>query len=57
MINRFNTLITTYQEELAKYTTKPTKASSKRLRGLITDIQKTTVSAKRDLIALDVEGY
>ncbi len=53
MFNEFNTLSALYTEELSKYVVKPTKASSKRLRLLINQMQKLAVGAKKDLIELD----
>lgn len=55
MFNTFNTLTTKYTEELHKYSTKPSKASSKRLRDIINQMQKNAVGAKKALINLDKE--
>lgn len=53
--DRFNNVISLYNEELEKYRKRQTKASSLRLRNYILQIQKLAVEAKRDLIALDKE--
>ncbi len=53
MLEQFNKLIKLYAEELSKYKDKPTKASSKRLRDLINQMQKNAVGAKKILISID----
>lgn len=53
MLEQFNTLVSKYQSEASLYASKPTKASSKRLRDLINQMQKIAVSTKKHLIDLD----
>ena len=53
MLEQFNLLITKYQAESEAYASKPTKASSKRLRDLINHMQKIAVDTKKHLIKLD----
>lgn len=53
MFAQYTNLVAKYQSEVAAYTVKPTKASSKRLRDLINQMQKAAVAAKKELIDLD----
>ena len=53
MLKEYTTLVSKYQSEASMYATKPTKASSKRLRDLINQMQKLAVSTKKHLIELD----
>ncbi len=53
MFNQYNNLVDKYSKELEEYKVKPTKASSKRLREYILQMQKLSVGAKKDLISLD----
>lgn len=53
MFTQFNTLVESYQSELQNYALKPTKASSKRLRALITQMKKIATATKQELIDLD----
>ncbi len=57
MINQYNTLVEAFNEEYQKFSLKPTKASSKRLRDLINQMQKIAVSTKKSLIESDSVGY
>lgn len=50
-------LIDTLASEYAAYEAKPTKASSKRIRDLLNQIQKTAVAEKKALIEADKAGY
>ena len=53
MLEQFNSLVSKYQSEASMYASKPTKASSKRLRDLINQMQKIAVATKKHLIDLD----
>jgi hypothetical protein len=53
MLEQYNTLVSKYHSEVSLYASKPTKASSKRLRGLINQMQKLAVATKKHLIELD----
>lgn len=53
MLEQFNNLVTAYQNESSMYAHRPTKASSKRMRDLINQMQKLAVSTKKHLISLD----
>lgn len=53
MLAQYNTLVSKYQSEASLYASKPTKASSKRLRDLINQMKKLSTPAKQALIALD----
>jgi hypothetical protein len=53
MLEQFNTLVSKYQSEVSLYASKPTKASSKRLRGLINQMKKIATAAKAELLAAD----
>ena len=53
MLEQFNSLVSKYQSEASMYASKPTKASSKRLRDLINQMQKIAVATKKHLIELD----
>lgn len=57
MITQFNTTVEAFNAEYEKYAIKPTKASSKRLRDLINQMQKQAVATKKDLILSDAAGY
>lgn len=50
-------LINKLSSEYAIYSVKPTKASAKRIRELLNQIQKGAVAEKKRLIAADVAGY
>jgi hypothetical protein len=55
-MNNFNSLLEAAKQLITqndKYTTKPTKAESKRMRDTIFAIQKIAVAAKRDLLKAD----
>ena len=53
MFAQYTNLVAKFQSEAASYASKPTKASSKRLRDLINQMQKLAVSTKKHLIELD----
>ena len=57
MINQFNTIVEAFNSEYQKFTLKPSKASSKRLRDLINQMQKSAVATKQSLIKSDTVGY
>ena len=57
MINQYNTLVEAFNAEYQKFALKPTKASSKRLRDLINQLQKLSVATKQSLIQSDTVGY
>ena len=57
MINQYNTLVEAFNSEYQKFALKPTKASSKRLRDLINQMQKLAVATKQSLIKSDAAGY
>lgn len=57
MINQYNTLVEAFNDEYQKFSLKPTKASSKRLRDIINQMQKLAVSTKQSLIKSDAVGY
>lgn len=50
-------LIQKLNSEYAMFNQKPTKASSKRIRDLINQIQKSAVAEKKRLIEADKAGY
>jgi hypothetical protein len=55
-MNNFNLLLEAVKQLIAqndKYTAKPTKAESKRMRNTVLNIQKLAVEAKRDLLKAD----
>lgn len=53
MFEQYTTLVSKYQSEAEAYASKPTKASSKRLRDLINQMKKIATSAKQELLDLD----
>ncbi len=53
MLKEYTTLVSKYQSEASMYATKPTKASSKRLRDLINQMKKLATAAKAELIVAD----
>jgi hypothetical protein len=53
MLGQFTILAEKYITEVEAYASKPTKASSKRLRDLINQMQKLAVATKKHLIELD----
>lgn len=57
MLEEYTSLVTKFQTEAESYALKPTKASSKRLRSIITDMKKLATPTKQHLIELDQEGY
>lgn len=57
MINQYNTLVEAFNAEYQKFSLKPTKASSKRLRDIINQMQKLSVATKKSLIESDAVGY
>ena len=57
MINQYNTLVEAFNDEYQKFSLKPTKASYKRLRDLINQMQKLAVATNQSLIKSDEAGY
>ena len=55
-IQNLTTLAQTLVDQFAKYSEKPTKAESKRIRATVNEMQKLAVAAKRDMIAADEAG-
>lgn len=53
MFKQYTDLVSKFQSEASMYASKPTKASSARLRALITQMKKVATPAKQELIALD----
>ena len=56
-MEHFPELISKLQAELSNYEAKPTKASSKRIRDYINQVQKQAVAMKKALIEADKVGY
>ena len=56
-MDHFQSLANSFTVEAALYKAKPTKASAKRLRDIINQMQKIAVSTKKTLIDLDKAGY
>jgi hypothetical protein len=55
-MENFSALVEAAKQLIAqsdKYTAKPTKAESKRMRDTVLNIQKLAVAAKRDLLVAD----
>lgn len=53
MFEQYTTLVSKFQSEAALYASKPTKASSKRLRDLINQMKKIATPAKAELLSRD----
>jgi len=53
MLGQFTALAEKYITEVEAYASKPTKASSKRLRDLINQMKKIATAAKAELLAAD----
>ena len=50
-------LIKSLHAEYTAYELKPTKASAKRIRDLLNQVQKTAVAEKARLVSADKAGY
>ena len=53
MFEQYTTLVSKFQSEASMYASKPTKASSKRLRDLINQMKKIATAAKQELLSND----